>query len=65
MNALIRRDVKIPKGSGGWNQQSVGLAVVLYNGPEARKRPESGANRNRLRSRKAERVKRTAGWEAK
>ena len=45
LNALIRRDVKIPKGSGGWNQQSVGLIVRICNGPEAKKRPESGANR--------------------
>ncbi len=64
LNALIRREVKVPKGSGGrrrgwpdWFRKQ-----QRAEGEEAAK---TGANRERSGSREAERAAETAGSEAK
>jgi len=43
-NALIRREVKVPKGSGGW-RHDLRTSRGDCNGPEATMQPLTGANR--------------------
>jgi len=43
-NALIRLEVKVPKGSGGW-RRDLRTSRGDCDGPEATMRPLTGANR--------------------
>ena len=60
-NALIRRDVTVPKGSGGRGSGGLGWSWKRQRASSV-EAADTGANRESVAERRAERVVEAAGW---
>ena len=64
LNALIRREVTVLMGSGGWRRRKSSGPGTLQRA-EALRQPEAGANRVLAAELKVERAVEPVSWEAK